>query len=177
MQYQSQPFGWPFVPFLPAGEIDIINYTAPVGTVGPPGPPGPPGPAGAQGEPGPAGPQGEPGQSGLEGDPGPPGPPGPAGATGTDYPTTSTGSDYQVTLDDCYIGINSKEATVLRLPSNPLDGKFYIIKLEMGSPIGNRKVTLVPPGAALIDGKATLVLQNPYETVTVIYHLGNWFII
>lgn len=167
-QFQSLPFGWPsigYVPFFLPDDIDIINYSATTATAGPPGPVGP------------QGPQGEPGQSGLDGEPGPPGPPGPSGPTATDYPTVSTGSDYQVTIEDCYIGINSKEPTVLRLPADPEDGKFYIIKLEMGSPIGNRKVTIVPPGTALIDGKATVVLQNPYETVTVIYHLGNWFII
>lgn len=168
MQYQSQPFGWPFVPFLPAGDVDIINYTAPVGTQGPPGPAGPTGPAG------PAGPQGEPGQSGLEGDPGPPGPPGPQTLT---LPVLNTGSSYNITLEDCYIGVNSKEPTTLKLPSDPEPGKYYIIKLEMGSPIGNRKVTLIPPGTTLIDGKATVVLQNPYETITVIYNNDNWFII
>ena len=45
----------------------------------------------------------------------------------------------------------------------------------MGSPIGNRKVTIIPPIGTTIDGLSSIVLQNPYETVTVLFHKGNWF--
>jgi hypothetical protein len=44
----------------------------------------------------------------------------------------------------------------------------------MGSPIGNRKVTIVPSGSAKIDGQSAVILQNPYEYITVLYHKGNW---
>ena len=47
----------------------------------------------------------------------------------------------------------------------------------MGAPIGNKKVTIVPSGSATIDSQAAVILQNPYEYVTVLYHKGNWHII
>lgn len=175
MQYQIIP---PFVPiFIPPYSTDndlFINYsgTAQPGPAGPVGPSGPPGPPGAQGEQGVQGPPGADGQAGVQGLPGPTGPPGT-----TVYPTVSAGSSYTATLEDCYIGINSKESTTITLPSNPPPGTFYVIKLEMGSPIGNRKVTIVPPGTTCIDGQAVKVLQNPWETITVLYHSGNWFTI
>lgn len=180
--YQILP---PFVPiFIPPADNDLfINYSGtgqpgPQGPVGPAGPEGPQGEQGVQGVPGvdgAPGVQGEPGPKGPQGVQGVPGAPGPAGTT--IYPTVSTGSSYDIKLEDCYIGINSKEPTILKLPESPEAGKFYVIKLEMGSPIGNKKVTLVPPGSATIDGKTVLTLQNPYETVTVLYHKDNWFVI
>lgn len=175
---------FPFVPpitsyqyipvFVPSDNDLFINYSGtpqpgPPGAIGPAGPPGPPGasgPQGVQGEPGPAGPPG------VQGEPGAQGPPGT-----TVYPTVSTGSNYTALTSDCYIGVASKEPTTIMLPTVPEDGKFYVIKLEMGAPIGNRKVTVVPPGTSTIDGNAVLVLQNPWETVTVLYHKGNWFTI
>lgn len=160
-QYQIIP---PVIPILiPSTDNDLfINYSG-TAQIGPPGPPGPAGAQGIQGDPGPQGPAG------------PQGEPGPAGST--EYPTVQTGSSYQILLDDCYIGVNSDEPTILNLPSNPEEGKFYIIKLEMPAPIGNRKVTVIPPGSHTIDGKAVITLQNPYETITIIYANENWFII
>jgi len=173
---------FPFVPpitpyqyipvFIPNDNDLFINYQG-TSQSGPPGPAGPTGPAGPQGEQGPQGVPGEPGAQGPQGVPGEPGAQGPPGTT--IYPTVSTGSNYNATLDDCYIGVNSKEPTTINLPSNPEDGKFYVIKLEMGSPIGNRKVTIIPPIGTTIDGLSSIVLQNPYETVTVLFHKGNWF--
>lgn len=171
--YQILP---PFVPiFVPPTDNDLfISYSGATqpGPPGPVGPSGPPGPQGVQGEQGIQGLPGADGSQGVQGEPGPQGPPGT-----TIYPTISTGSSYQITDDDCYIGVNSKEPTILKLPEEPEDGTFYIVKLEMGSPIGNRKVTLVPPGSCTIDGKTVITLQNPYETITVIYHKDNWFTI
>lgn len=171
--YQVIP---PFVPvFLPVRDDDLfINYsgTTQPGIPGPPGPAGPPGPSGPQGEQGIQGEQGANGKDGVQGEPGPQGPPGT-----TIYPTISVGSSYQILAEDCYIGVSSKEPTILKLPEDPKQGKFYVIKLEMGSPIGNRKVTLVPPGSCTIDGKTVITLQNPYETITVLYNKENWFTI
>lgn len=186
--YQVIPSVIPiFIPPVSTDNDLFINYsgTSQPGPPGPQGPPGPSGPPGIQGEQGvqglpgadgaqgEQGIQGEPGATGEQGVQGLPGPPGPPGTT--IYPTISTGSSYTVLAADCYIGINSKEPTIINLPSTAENGKFYIIKLEMKPPIGNRKVTIVPHGSSTIDGQDVLVLQNAYEDVTVLYHNGNWF--
>jgi hypothetical protein len=159
MHKYPPPFSWPMLPHLPLDDIDIINYLAP-STPGPEGPAGPPGPPGATGADGPAGPAG---------------PPGPPGTRSNLVAVASAGSDYYIQLDDFYIGVNSTEPTILILPDQPADGTIYIIKLEMGPPIGNRKANIIPSGTATIDGKNFIVLQNAYESATVIYHLSNWF--
>jgi len=181
MQYQTiMPFGWPMVPFVPQklDDIDIINYssTGSSGPTGPAGPQGEPGPTGPTGPAGPQGEQGEQGEQGIQGEPGPQGEQGPPGpSTGLDLPTVTTGSSYAAKLTDCYIGVQSKEATTITLPADAENGKFYIIKLEIGAPIGNRKVTIIPPGSTKINGENFLVLQNPYESIQLIYHNNNWF--
>lgn len=150
--YPSQPFGWPVLAVVPQplpDDIDIINYSAPPGSPGP------------QGEPGPAGPAG------------PPGPPG-TDSNGQ-LPVVNTGSSYNAKLTDCYIGVNSDEPTTIILPESPEPGKFYIIKLEMGAPIGNRKVKVIPSGSAQIDNNNFVTLQEPYESITVIYNNNNWY--
>lgn len=166
----------PLLPTLPA-DIDIINYTgantqAPV--VGPPGPPGPPGP---QGETGSAGPQGEAGPAGPQGETGPAGPPGQS--TGDPiYNTILIDEDYTIKQEDAYIGVNSAEPVSILLPNDILEGSVYVIKLEMGPPIGNRKVTVKPESStSKIDGNSSFILKRPYESITVIHRGGNWFII
>jgi hypothetical protein len=51
----------------------------------------------------------------------------------------------------------------------------------MGPPLGNRKITIVPPDDAssiiLIDGYEGIVLQEPYESVRLICRDRNWWII
>jgi len=155
-QLQVPPFGWPPVPYMPymlAGpqdDIDIINYTAPVGLPGPQGEPGP------QGVPGPQGPQGIPGIIG-------------------NLPTTSVGSSYTANTTDCYIGVNSEEPTTIYLPADAESGLLLIIKAEMSAPLGNRKVTIKTLNTSTINGQETLVLETPWESVTVIFHNQNWF--
>lgn len=164
------------------------------GGAGIPGPPGPAGPqgiqgekgaqgekgeTGAQGETGSQGPQGEPGPEGAagpQGEPGPPGPPGPSSGDPT-VNTVSTGSDYYATETDCYIGIDSKEPSTVHLPADPEDGRIIIVKAEMSPPLGNRKITIVGQDGDLIDGYSNKVIQTSNESVTVIFHRGQWRII
>lgn len=130
-------------------DVDIINYTAAAQA----GPPGPPGPAG---------------------DTGPAGPPGLAGGFNGTINVANTGSSYQATNTDTYIGVNSDEPTLITLPLTPEPGQIIIVKLEMDAPIGNRKVTIMPPGTLTIDGENFLVLQQPWESATIIYN-NNWY--
>ncbi len=163
---------WPI--FLP-DDLDIINYTS--NTT--PGPAGPPGPPGEQGPPGPPG-IGEPGpqgEQGPQGPQGPPGPPAPKEPGDPIYPTRLIDRDYTITETDTYIGVNAKKAVKITLPTNPSEGIFYIIKLEMGPPIGNRKVTIITADGSTIDGNTSVVLQNPYEYINLIFRGNQWHLV
>ena len=171
------PWTWPPIAFVPSGNIDLsdpvyINYDPP----SPPGPPGPQGPPGEPGPPGEAGPQGEQGVPGTQGEQGIPGPPGP----GTECINCSnyilTNKDYSVKPDDYYIGVNSTKPVNVILPTSPQEGKIYVIKLEMQPPVGNRKVTLKGNGK-LIDGQSSVILENAYESITIIFRGDGWYII
>jgi uncharacterized membrane protein len=59
------------------------------------------------------------------------------------------------------------------LPYNSAQGKFLIIKAEMGAPIGNRKVTIVSTNPATVE----YVLQQPYEFVWMLCRGTKWQII
>lgn len=143
-------------------DVDIINYLN-NGMPGPAGPPGPPGPVGEQG------PQGE---------PGPQGPQGPSGDISGDpiYNTVLINDDYITTQEDAYIGVNSTNPVEILL-SLVEEGTLYVIKLEMGAPIGNRKVTIYADNNLKIDNKTSIILQQPYESVTLIFRGNAWHII
>ena len=135
---------------------------------GPPGPPGPPGPEGPPGPPGEQGPQGE---------PGPIGPPGPPGECTCECKAILVSQDYTATLDDCYIGVNSTGPVTIFLPATPQTNQQITVKAEMGPPLGNRKITVTTTDGSLIDGDPSYVMTIPYESVTLIYRGGNWWII
>lgn len=183
------PWTWPPIAFVPNAAIDLsdpvyINYDppSPPGPVGPPGPPGPqgePGPRGEEGEPGPPGPQGEQGVQGLQGEPGVQGPPGPPGPSETcincsDYILVT--KDYSVKDTDYYIGVQATKPTNIILPSTPIEGKIYVIKLEMAPPVGNRKITVKGNGK-LIDNQSQVVLENAWECLQVVYRGTSWWVI
>lgn len=136
---------------------------------------------GPQGQPGPQGDIGPKGDKGSKGDQGPLGPKGDAGPQGEPGPSCSNintiliSEDYTASLEDWHIGVNSKNPVKINLPAAS-DGKQYIIKLEMPAPIGNRKV-IVYGGLHYIDGNTSITLQEPYETITLIYRGNSWHII
>lgn len=156
MVFQNQFIPWMLPTFLPVREdgIDVINYSGGGNVPGPPGP---------QGEQGPPGPQGE------------QGPPGPSSSGDPIYNTTVISEDYIPTQEDAYIGVQSKKPIEILLPNDLEEGTLFVIKLEMGPPIGNKKVKVVSD--TTIDGNSSLTLQNPYESVTLIYRGTEWYII
>lgn len=173
MQQQIMPFGWPMVPFVSTfpvnlDDIDIINYTS-NGSPGPAGPAGPAGPQGEPGVPGPQGLQGDTGPTGPQGEPGPIGPEGPA----LNRNTVIVSHDYTATCEDYYIGVDSTGPVTITLPEEAPRGTQYIIKLQMGAPIGTRKVTV--KSSSNIDNVNTLILTNPYESLQVLFQ-GAWHI-
>lgn len=168
------PWTWPPIAFVPNATIDLsdpvyINYDPP----SPPGPPGPPGPVGPQGE---QGPQGELGPQGEQGEPGPPGPPGPTESciNCSDYILVT--KDYSIKDTDYYIGVQATKPTNIILPSTPIEGKIYVIKLEMSPPVGNRKITVKGNGN-LIDNQSQVVLENAWECIQVLYRGTGWWVI
>lgn len=175
IQQQTMPFGWPMIPFvstLPVtlDDIDIINYTS----TGSPGPAGPAGPIGPQGEPGIQGDQGlqgDTGPAGPQGEQGPVGPQGPSGSVSRN--TIVVSKDYEAKLTDYYIGVQSEGPVTITLPEEAPKGTEYIIKLQMGAPIGTRKVTV--KSGANIDNVNILVLTNPYESLQVLFQ-STWHI-
>lgn len=183
MQQQLMPFGWPLfphVPINPLDDIDIINYTAPAQ----PGPPGPPGPTGSDGvsvvgaEVSP-----NPGNlvitlsDGTEIDAGsvigPPGPPGPAG--GSVCATTTITGNYTADASNCYIGAVLQDEAELILPNSVPPGTTYTIKLEYGSPVGNRKLKVTPQSPAQLNGSGSITMTTPYQSIKVIFNNQNWW--
>lgn len=152
--------------------------TGPTGPAGPPGNPGPTGPTGPQGDSGPTGPSGEPGP---QGEPGPIGPTGPTGECSCECKTILVSKDYAATSDDYYVGVNSSRPVTITLPCDPTDCQQIVVKAEMGPPMGNRKITIIPcqetEPVSKIDGADEYVIEVPYQSVHLIYRGGDWWII
>ena len=176
--------------FIPAAQtvddrdstIIIDNDNDQPGPPGPPGPPGEPGPPGPQGEPGPPGADGIPGPPGADGipgiqgpqgEPGPPGPPGPSSGLCVLNAKVITDT-YYVQPDDCYIGVLNKESIEIYLPENPPIGKLLIIKAQQKQ-IGNKKIYIVSQNSEKIDDGDEIILQSPYESVTLVFN-DSWHI-
>jgi len=106
---------------------------------------------------------------------GPPGPPGPLGPVHCCSARLIT-EDYVVEPTDYYIGVTSEQPVLVLLP--PSDGcQEVIIKAEMGPPLGNRKVTVMSSDGSLIDGKASHVIEVPYDYIRLLYRGGNWHLV
>ena len=165
----------------PGDDTVIINKTINKGNGDGCEQPCPPGPPGEPGHPGPPGPPGEVGEPGPPGPPGPEGPPGAPGECACECSTTLVSQDYTAQMDDYYIGVNSLGPVTITLPADCSDCHKIVVKAEMGAPLGNRKITIVPPdddsSIILIDGYEGIVLQEPYESVRLICRDGNWWII
>lgn len=151
---------------------------------GPPGPEGPPGPQGEKGDPGEQGPPGEKGDTGdagAPGEPGPPGPPGPKGDPGECRCSCNSifiSDDYIANSNDYYIGVRSDNPVTIILPECSNTCTQIVVKAEMGPPLGNRKVTILPSSnTSTIDGDSEYVMNIPWESVQLFCRDGNWFII
>ena len=91
------------------------------------------GPDGINGVDGTQGPQGEPGTPGAQGKTG--------SAAKLNCKKITIDQNYTVVKDDFYIGVNSVNPITITLPT-----EFeceLVIKVEMGPPIGNRKITIL----------------------------------
>lgn len=134
---------------------------------------GPPGPQGPQGIEGPPGPQGSQGPMGAQGPQGETGPPGPA-ASNCILKTRIIYDTYYVQPDDCYIGVLNEKQIDIILPLEPQIGRMLIIKAQQKQ-IGSKKIYIITQNGDKIDEGDQLVLQSPYESVTLIFN-DSWHI-
>ena len=116
------------------------------------------------------------------GAPGEPGPPGPQGNTGQCSCTCNSvfiSADYIASCNDYYIGVRSDGPVTIILPECDTGNCCQlVVKAEMGPPLGNRKVTLLPSAnTSTIDGDTEYVMNIPWESVQLFCRDGNWFII
>jgi hypothetical protein len=89
--------------------------------------------------------------------------------------------NYLAQVDDYYIGVDSTRPVTITLPADCDNSCEIIVKAEMGAPLGNRKITIVPPAdgstEVLIDGEPKYVIEVPYQSVHLICRGGNWWTI
>ena len=115
--------------------------------------------------------------------PGPPGPPGEKGDKGDpgsfSCSKITISENYIAKCDDWYIGVSSVKPITITLPCGCDDNCGIIIKAEMGPPLGNRKITIIPCNddstITTIDGNLKLVLEVPYSSVRLLFNNGNWW--
>ena len=157
-----------------AGPQGPQGAQGPQGNTGPQGPMGPQGDTGIQGPPGPQGEQGVEGPQGPQGIAGPQGPAGPSGTMSCILPAKVISESYYIQPDDCYIGVLNEKSIEIYLPQNPPIGKMLIIKAQQKQ-IGNKKIYIVTQNGDKIDDGDEVVLQSPYESITLIYN-DSWHI-
>jgi hypothetical protein len=163
---------------LTTDDRDLIINAITSSVPGAPGPQGPAGPQGPQGATGEQGPKGENGNQGPAGPPGPPGPSSPISSCACSINTITVSEDYYAKDSDCYIGVMSKQPVTVFLPEDITTSKKLIIKAQMPAPMGNRKI-LIQGNGRKIDNKDSCVLQNPFESITLVFNnLDNrWYTI
>lgn len=87
--------------------------------------------------------------------------------------------DITVTNGDSLIAVenNSSSPTNVFLPmASVASGKSFVIKDALGF-AGANNVTIIPSGADLIDGGATLVLNIGYQAFTLAPKTGGWMVV
>lgn len=84
-----------------------------------------------------------------------------------------TTEDYVASPDDEYIGVDSSSTVQITLPAG-VDGRVYTIKNERGNNFGN--IVINPGSSEQIDGKGNYVIKSPYQSVSMVFRAGNWWI-
>lgn len=99
---------------------------------------------------------------------------------GDDYyrvTASCTGPTFNATASDFYIGVNTESASTVYLPAAARDGKIIIVKAAMKPPIGKRKITVTTTDGSTIDGYGEKVMHVSHESLTLIRHESQWWII
>lgn len=79
-----------------------------------------------------------------------------------------------LTATDEYLGVSSASAVTVTFPTG-VSGRVYTIKDEFGQ--GSGKITLQPQTGEKVDGKNNYVISVPYQSVSVVFRAGGWWII
>lgn len=95
-------------------------------------------------------------------------------ATGADLiAVIGVTTNYTATDNDEYIGVSSATAITITLPTG-IPGRVYTIKDEFGQ--GSGKITVKPQTGDTIDSKPTYVISVPYQSISVVFRGGGWWI-
>ncbi len=90
--------------------------------------------------------------------------------------TAVTTATFTATMSQYYLGVNYAGNVAIALPAG-VEGKQYNIKDESGLASYTRSITVTANGSQKIDGAATVVLNVPYQSVSLLFGGGNWFIL
>jgi len=94
--------------------------------------------------------------------------------------TNVNSATYDLLVTDFLIGVSytaTGAVTSLTLPTaQTLEGRVIIIK-DTGGNAGTNSITIDTEGSEKIDGEDTLVLDNDYDSYTLMSDGSNWFII
>lgn len=93
-----------------------------------------------------------------------------------DKSTKLVTDDYVISPNDFYIGVELEKSINMKLPENPTDGMYVVIKLEMKNTDG-KKLTIMSDNKTLIDQNEFVELKYPNETISLISRNGKWNII
>jgi hypothetical protein len=96
-------------------------------------------------------------------------------STGADLiSVVGTTTNYTATATDEYIGVNSTSAVTITLPPG-IVGRVYSIKDERGQ--GSGKITIQPNGTEKIDNAISYIISVPYQSVSIVFRAGGWWLI
>jgi hypothetical protein len=113
------------------------------------------------------------GLTGIQGIQGPSGGSEPV-AAGCILPAKVITESYYIQPNDCYIGVLNTKSIEIYLPKDPPKGKMLIIKAQQKQ-IGNKKIYIVTQNGDKIDDGDEIILQSPYESITLIFN-DSWHI-
>lgn len=82
---------------------------------------------------------------------------------------TFADSPYTVLITDTYVSVDSSGGPVtLLFPNSALLGEPYVVKDRTGSAAANNITVTTVGGAVDFDGSATFVMDNDYQSVSII---------
>lgn len=88
---------------------------------------------------------------------------------------TNAMSPYTATLTDYYISVDATAGPVIiNLPDSPTAGRQFVIKDRLGQAGTNTITVKSLSGVTTIDGQASYVFVDNYESLECIYHSSNY---
>ena len=85
-------------------------------------------------------------------------------------------SNYTATIEDFYLGVDTKSPIIITLPECE-DGKQYLIKSEMKPPLLNRYIKMVTSDSSKFDGYDEHIIAVSHDYLWIIRHNGNWHVL